>query len=78
MYSLSGRKNFGVVPTNGFVLRFAEKPPLHQEPQGLHGVIVIDGILQFHGVLLLFCFIIQDTRTGAAEHSCARMFYLEI
>ena len=33
-------ENPGTIPAGLFVLRFAEKPPLHQEPQGLHGVIV--------------------------------------
>ena len=42
-------ENSGTIPAGFFVLRFAEKPPLHQEPQGLHGVIVVDAVLRFHG-----------------------------
>ena len=42
-------ENPGTIPAGLFVLCFVEKPPLHQEPQGLHCVIVVDAVLRFHG-----------------------------
>ena len=41
-------EKFGVVPTNFAVLVLADEAPLQQEAQGQHGIIVVDGILQFH------------------------------